>query len=188
MTWNAAIEEAYASAPVDDYVVRTLELIHPAFVDDEDAADSIRVSLDDRSWDLEIETGAPLFAGETKTFEPLAMEITLPEQGESGFGSLKMALDNIPRDVFRQISAAATVRASAILIYREFVAERDTETGEYSVSGTADLIIDQLTVKVVDATVLRIEATATFVDLLNKAFPTRTFNRDDFPGLFGVNE
>lgn len=183
--WSAALQEAYASAPADDYVVATLELIHPQFVDEDDNADSIRVALDDRSWDLLLEDTAPLFAGEVKTFEPLAMEVSLPEQGDANFGSLKLALDNVPRTVWPKLQAAARVRANAVVIYREWVAVRDVETNVYSCTQPPDLIIDQLTMKMVTATILRLEGTATFVDLLNKGFPRRTFDRVNFPGLFG---
>lgn len=185
--WTAALEEAYATAPVDDYVVATIELLHPSFVDAEENEDSIRVALDDRAWDLTYEAGAPLFGGQTKTFEPLAMQVTLPEQAEGTMGALKLALDNVPRSIWPRLQAAAKVRASGRVIYREWVATRDTGTGVYASSGPPDLIIDQLTMRVVSASVLRLEGTATFVDLLNKAFPRRVFSREDWPGLFGGN-
>ena len=109
--WSAATEEAYASAPVDEFPIDTLELIHPVFVDDGDppAADTIRVALDERDWDLQYEDGAPLFAGETKTFTALAMEFSLPEQAEGNFGSLDMSLDNVPRWVWSKLQAAARI-------------------------------------------------------------------------------
>jgi hypothetical protein len=183
--WSDALAEAYASAPADQYVIATLELLHPAFVDIHGDADSIRVALDGRDWDLTYEADAPLFAGETKTFSALAMEVTLPEQSSSNFGTLNMALDNVPRDIWPKLQAAARVRASALVIYREWVGTRDLVTSVYSVSGPPDLIINQLTMKIVTATLLRLEGSAGFVDILNKQFPTRKFSRDDFPGLFG---
>jgi Domain of unknown function (DUF1833) len=183
--WSAALAEAYSSAPADDFVISTLELLHPAFVDSEDNADSIRIALDNREWDLTYEEDAPLFAGQTKTFEPLAMQITLPEQSESSFGTLNLSLDNVPRTIWPKLQLAAKVRASAMVIYREWVAVRDTGTGVYSVANAPDMIINQLTMRMVTATQLRLEGSATFVDLLNKAFPRRTFSREDFPGLFG---
>lgn len=185
--WSQALEEAYASAPADEFVLSTLELIHPAFTDSSGNADSIRIVLDNRPWDLQLEVDAPLFAGEIKTFEPLAIQVTLPEQVEGQMGSIKLALDNIPRSIWTKLQEGARVRASAQLIYREWVTVRDSETGEYQVGTAPDLIIGQLTMRVVSATVLRIEGTATFVDLLNKGFPRRTFSRADFPGLFGGN-
>lgn len=183
--WTAALEEAYAVAPADDYVIHTLELIHPAFVDGGGASDSVRVALDDRSWDLRLEAGAPLFGGQVKTFEPLAMEVSLPEQSETSFGVLKLALDNVPRTIWPKLQAAARVRASAMVIYREWVAVRNLSSGIYVPSDAPDMIIDQLTMRVVSATLLRLEGSATFVDLLNKSFPRRTFDAANYPGLFG---
>lgn len=183
--WTEALQEAYASAPADDYIVATLELIHPQFVDEDDNADSIRVALDNRSWDLKYEDTAPLFAGEVKTFEPLAMQVSLPEQSDSNFGSLKISLDNVPRTIWPKLQSAARIRATAQVVYREWVAVRDVSTGIYACEQAPDLIIDQLTMKMVTASVLRLEGNATFVDLLNKAFPRRKFDRAGFPGLFG---
>jgi hypothetical protein len=116
------------------------------------------------------------------------MEVSLPEQTDTGsFGSLNVSLDNVPRDIWPKLQAAAKVRASALVIYREWVATRNVATGEYTVPSAPDMIIDQLTMKVVTASILRLEGQASFVDLLNKNFPRRTFSRDDFPGLFGAN-
>ena len=183
--WTAAIAEAYASAPADDYVVSTLELLHPAFVDASNNADSIRVALDNQDWDLTYEAGAPLFGGQTKTFSALAMQVTLPEQTDSSLGTLNLALDNVPRTIWPKLQAAAKVKASAIVIYREWVATRNISTGIYTPSAAPDMIIDQLTMKIVTATLLRLEGSATFADLLNRQFPRRKFTRTDFPGLFG---
>ena len=185
--WTAALAEAYASAPAEDFIVHTLELLHPAFVDDNGEADSVRVALDNRAWALTYEANAPLFAGQSKTFDPLAMQVTLPEQSETSFGSLNIALDNVPRTIWPKLQAAAKVRASALVIYREWVAVRDVGTDTYSADGPPDMIIDQLTMRVVTATLLRLEGSASFVDLLNKGFPRRTFDQANFPGLFGAS-
>ncbi|WP_127142835.1 DUF1833 family protein [Pelagibacterium montanilacus] len=185
--WSAALAEAYASAPADEYPVSTLELIHPQFVDAEDNQDTIRVALDERSWALTYEATAPVFAGQTRTFEPLAMRISLPEQSEAAFGTLELSLDNVPRTIWPRLQAAARVRASAKVIFRQWIAVRDLETGDYAVSGPPDMIVDQLTMKIVKASVLQLSGSAGFVDLLNRAFPRRRFDRDDFPGLHGVS-
>lgn len=181
--WTAALAEAYASAPADEFVVHTLELLHAAFTDDLGYADSIRVALDNRSWDLELEAGAPLFGGEVKRFEPLAMKVSLPEQSETSFGALDLSLDNVPRSVWPKLQAAARVRSSALVIYREWVAVKSG--ADYAVSGPPDMIIDQLTMTVVTATQLRLSGKASFVDLLNKSFPRARFDMANYPGLFG---
>lgn len=185
--WTAALQEAYASAPADEFVISTLELLHPAFetADSPSEADSIRIVLDERDWDLTLEAAAPLHGGESVHFSSLALQVSLPEQTEGTLGQMQLALDNVPRDIWTKLQAAARVRATAAVIYREWVAIRNMSTGVYTCTGTPDMIIDQLSVKVITASILRMEATAQFVDLLNKAFPRRTFDRDSFPGLFG---
>jgi hypothetical protein len=98
-----------------------------------------------------------------------------------------MTLDNVPRSIWPYLQNAAKVRASAMVIFRQWVAERDLMTGAYTVSGPPDMIVDQLTMKVVKATQLQLTGSAGFVDLLNKSFPRRIFDRDNFPGLHGVS-
>lgn len=185
--WTAALEEAYASAPADEYVIATLEILHAAFVTDTSPTepDSIRISLDEREWSLELEAAAPLKGGQSVTFEPLAIRVVLPEQEEGRFGSMKLALDNVPLEYIDQLEAAASVRSPATLIYREWVAVRGGSPNEYQVSGPPDFVLGQLTIKVVEVNLLSIEAEATFLDLLNKPFPRRRFTREAFPALFG---
>ncbi|HWJ89334.1 MAG TPA: DUF1833 family protein [Pelagibacterium sp.] len=185
--WTTAYEEALASAPADTFIISGLELIHPQFVDFEDNQDSIRIALDERAWTLEHEAMAPLFGGKQKRYDPLAMDIRLPEQSETSFGTLELKLDNVPRSIWPYLQKAARVRASATVIFRQWVAVRDLGTGTYACDGPPDMIYDQLTMKVVRATQLQLSGTAGFVDLLNKAFPRRSFDRDSFPGLHGVS-
>jgi hypothetical protein len=184
MSWSEALEEAYASAPADEFTISTLELIHAAFVDGDGFPDSIRVALDERSWNLQLEAGAPLKAGQTVTFDPLAVEVQLPEQDDARLGEMQLSLDGVPRAYIDQIDSAVGVRSSALLIYREWIATHDPLTGAYSVSGPPDYVLGSMTVKLIEVDKLRISATATFMDLLNRAFPRRKFTREDFSGLF----
>ena len=50
-TLSQAIREAYAAAPSDVVILHTLELRHPAFVNDDESPTAIRVVRDHR--DLE---------------------------------------------------------------------------------------------------------------------------------------
>lgn len=182
--YTEALQEAYASAPADEFVIETLELIHAAFVDDDNLPDSIRVCLDNQPHMLKLEAGAPLKAGQVVLFEPLSLEVTLPEQREGTLGELKLTFDGVPREYLERLDDAIGIRSSAQLVYREWVAIHDKETGEYTCDGPPDFVLGDLTVKKIRITQTAVEATATFVDLLNKGFPRRKFTREDFPGLF----
>lgn len=187
--WTEALEEAYATAPADEYVVATLEIIHAAFVTagSPEEPDSIRIALDDRPFELMLEAGAPLRGGQTVLFEPLAMRVIMPEQEEGRFGSARIALDNVPMDYLEHLELAATIRSPARMIYREWITIKSGSPAEYVSSGPPDFIMGELTVKIVEATLLSIEAEAMFLDLLNQSFPRRRFTREAFPALFGGN-
>lgn len=182
--FSAALEEAYASAPADEYIIETLELIHAAFVDDDNMPDSIRVCFDGQQHMLKLEDSAPLHAGQTVLFEPLALEVTLPEQKEGTLGEMKLVFDGVPKEYLEKLDSAVGLRSSAKLIYREWVAIHDKETGTYLANGAPDFVLGEMTIKKIRAAQTAIEATATFVDLLNRGFPRRKFTREQFPGLF----
>jgi hypothetical protein len=185
--WTDALAEAYASAPADEFIISTLEILHAAFVDDQSPAnpDSIRIALDDRSWNLQLEAAAPLKGGQTVLFEPLAIKVVQPQQEDGNMGTMKLSLDNVPLEYIKHLELAAATHASARLIYREWIAIKSSGSPEWEVSGPPDYIVGELTVKVVDVNMLTIEAEALFLDLLNKSFPLRIFSREDFPAIFG---
>jgi hypothetical protein len=183
--WSAAIEEARASAPADVFELETIEILHPAFVDEEDAPDSIRAVLDEREWSLELEADAPLHGGETVLFKPVALNIVRPEQAAGGFGEVQLSIDNVNRALMPHLDAAVQIRATAQLIVRVYLAVRDGDTGEYSVGGPPDEILGELTIRDIDISGTTLNCTARFMDLLSVGFPRRIFSREDFPALFG---
>lgn len=184
---DAALEEAYASAPADEFVLQTLEIQHPAFVDPDGGADSLRAAVNDkRAWDLKLEADAPMFAGATKTFEPIAVEVVGPEQDEASLGQMRLKIDNVPQIYMRHLTAAATMSTPIRVIYREYLLNHDPDTGIWSVA-SADgpaYRVAGLTMKAVDATMLVLEGVAGFVDALGQSAPTETFNRAHYPGCW----
>jgi hypothetical protein len=185
--WSDAIEEARASAPADTIELETIEILHAGIVDAEDNPDSIRGVLDDREWLLQLEDDAPLRGGETVLFSPLALRVDLPSQEADASTGARLAFDNVPRTFMPVLDEAVKIRATAELIVRTWVAVRDPETGIYSVSGPPDEKLAGLTIREIDMSGTTITATARFIDLLNRGFPSRTFSREDFPALFGGN-
>lgn len=178
--------EIYASAPVDEYVLSTIELIHPNFVGTNGQTDSIRVAIDNVAWDLRLEPDAPLFAGQIKRFEPLAVSVRQPPQEEGRLGEMVLSIDNVPQQYIGHIRKAATVNSPALIIYREYIINHNNTTGVWTVASTSGPAykIGNLSVSKIRATALRIDATARFVDVLNTTVPRRTFSREDYPGLF----
>lgn len=167
---SEAIREAYAIAPVDEVIVHTLELHHPAF------AVPIRVVRDRVAVDARLEAGAPLNAGEIVTFVPYAFDIVPPDQTTGGAPQAVIEIDNVSRDILVQVRAAIREAAPVQAIYRAYLASGLTDGPENDPPAVLEL-------KSVSATPLRIRATAGYPDLLNAAFPRLVYDLDRFPGL-----
>lgn len=185
--WSEAIEEARASAPADVIELETIEIVHPAFVDEAEEPDSIRGVLDEAAWELELEADAPLKGGEVVTFSPLALRVERPAQEEGTLGQVRLSFDNVPRAFMPLLDEAVQVRATARLILRTWVAVRDSETGVYAAAGPPDEILGELTIRDIEVSGRTVTGTARFLDLLNVGFPGRTFSREEFAALFGGN-
>ena len=182
--WDAAIAEARASASVDQFELETIEMLHPAFVSDDDLPDSIRLVLDNQEWDLQLEPSAPLNGGHQVRFDPAAMRIVRPEQAEGQIGEVRLAFDFVAREVLPWIDGALSIRADGRLIMRTWLASLNRATGAYSVTGGPLEVLTGLTVREIRATASSIELTAAFKDMVNVGWPRRLFTQDEFPGLF----
>lgn len=182
--WDAAIEEARASAGVNQFELETIEILHPAFVGEDDLPDSIRLVLDGREWDLQLEAGAPLKGGQTVRFLPAAMRIGRPPQEEGSVGTVRLAFDFVGREVLPWVDEALSLRADGRLIVRSWIAARNVSTGAYTAAGAPKEVLTGLTIGRISATLTTVELTARFKDLVNVGFPRRRFIQDEFPGLF----
>lgn len=182
--WEAAIAEARASASVNHFEIETIEMLHPAFVSAENMPDSLRLVLDERDWNLQLEAGAPLNGGQTVAFTPAAMRIAPPAQEEGSLGSVRLVFDFVSRAVQPWLDKAVSIRADGKLILRTWLATRNEVTGDYAVAGPPLEVLAGLTVRDVQCTATSVELTAQFRDLVNVGFPRRYFRQEDFPGLF----
>lgn len=169
-TLSDAIAEAYASAPVDQIILHTLELHHPSFTQ------PIRVVRDRVALDARLEATAPADAGAVVTFTPYAFDVVPPEQTTSGLPQCIIEIDNVSRDIQAQIDAALAAGDRITLIYRAFLEDTALDGPETDPPLTMTLLT-------VSATPLRIRATAGFPDLLNRLFPALAYDITRYPGL-----
>lgn len=167
---SAALAEAYASAPVDDVILHTIELHHPAF------AVPIRVVRDRVGLDARLEATAPRDAGTVVTFVAYAFDLMPPDQTTTGAPHCVLEIDNVSREILVQVRAAVGTSEKIEVIYRAYLASSALDGPEIDPPLRMEL-------KSVSATPLRIRATAGFPDLLGQAFPRLTYDLDQFPGL-----
>lgn len=183
--YDAAIEEARASAPIDVFELEAIELRHPAWVDEGDLPGALRMVLDLREWNLTHEAGAPVAAGQSVLYRPAAVRVVRPEQAEGQPGDVTLAFDFVSRAVLPWIDEALSIRADGQMTLRTWLAEKNIVTGAWQVSGPPKEILKGLTVRKINATATSISLTASFRDLFNVGFPRRLFSQNEFPGLFG---
>ena len=176
--WAAAIAEAYASAPADVTPLDTLEIRHPALVDEEENPDPIRLVLDTRDWSLKLEAGAVLQPGETVTFHKSVWDIDLPDSAD-GVPTARLSVDAVNRQVIAALEQIVTIRAPVDVTYRAYIAP-----AEGAPAPEPGWVIDGLKGRSVEATTQRMTAQLTFDLLGNRAFPRLLYTRAEFPGLF----
>ena len=198
-----AIREAYASAPADTVVLHTLELRHPAFVDDNGRPTAVRVvrnfadadrwralggekaqaALDALPADARervglvarLEADAPKDAGRMVPFIALAFDLELPPVDTAPVPEIAVTLDNVSREIVRHLDAAATSLERIEVTYRPYLST-DLEGPQMDPPIT-------LTLTEVEVDVFRATGRARMLDIGNKAFPAETYTAKRFPGL-----
>ena len=197
------IREAYASAPSDTVILHTLELRHPAFMDDEGEPTAIRVVrnfADEASWlslggaevqavldampaqarDLvglvaRLEEDAPKDGGRMVPFVALAFDLELPPVDTAPVPEIAVTLDNVSREIVRHLDAAATSHEIIEVAYRPYLST-DIEGPQMDPPIT-------LTLTEVEVDVFRATGRARMLDIGNKAFPAELYTAKRFPGL-----
>lgn len=169
-TLSQALQEAYASAPVDVFVHYTLELIHPAFTT------PIRVVRGRDALEATLEATAPVNPGALAYFVGFAFDFTKPELSFSGVPQVTIEIDNVERDIVASLELAVSAGATPITcIYREYLST--------DLSGPQNNPPLTLTISTVKADVFKVTATASFPDLNNRRFPVTEYDAETYPGL-----
>lgn len=166
-TLKQAVKEAMASAK--GVILHTIELRHPSFTQ------PIRIVRDREDLTAYLEASAPVNAGQQVTFVAYAFDFTKPEIGATGIPQLTLTIDNVAREISTNVENALTSSNIITMTYREYLSN--------DLSGPQNdppLTLDILTIK---ADVFKVTATAGFVNLNNKKFPTKAYDSETFPGL-----
>lgn len=199
---SAALAEAYASAPADVIVLHTLEIWHPAFVEDgvarpirvvrnfEDTATwlalggaEVQAVLD--SLDAEarrkvglvarLEAGAPRDAGLLVPFVALGFDLELPPVDTIPVPEIVVTLDNVGREIAKHLDAAAVSQERIEVMYRPYLST-DIDGPQMDPPMT-------MTLSEVEVDVFRVTGRARVLDIGNKAFPSEIYTIKKYPGL-----
>jgi hypothetical protein len=174
--WNAAWEEAEATAPPQVTVYNTIELQHPAFLSGSPLAEvPIRcVTGVHDATNFGIEDGAVFNGGEMAAFQAIPFFAERPEFAEGRTPECDITIDNIAREVSGYLEAAVQVKADLVAIFRQYRSDDVTEP----CYGPIEFVIRKVTVRGTSVT-----GKARLDDLANKRFPSTVYSVDEFPGL-----
>lgn len=162
---SQAIKEAYAIGGASVQSYDTLEIRHPS------QPTSIFIVKALHSITANLEDGAKV------TFEAVGFNIRLPSSTSSGAQFLDIAIDNVDNRVGAFIEQTKASRDSVVIVYRPYLA---------SDLSTPQMIPPlQLYLRAVKVRPEVITARASFVEVVNKRFPSEDYNRQRFPSLGG---
>lgn len=173
--WTAAWEEAEATAPPGVIAYSTLELQHPAFLENGVQVPIRCVTEVTDNMQFGIEAGATYNAGETATFQAIPFYAERPEFAEGRTPQCDVTIDNVAREVSVYLEAAVQIKSDLIAIYREYLSD-DTSEPSY---GPVQFVMRKVTVSGTKVT-----GTARLDDLANRKFPLKVYSVNEFPGLF----
>lgn len=159
---SQAIREAYASAQSDAFYLDTLEVAHPGIA-------TMYLVADRVDHFLKLETGHVF------QFMPCGFRFTLPATGENGIQELSLAIDNVERKPSDFIKQIVNSPDSTTVTYRPYIS---TDLDNPAMNPPLILFLSDIIVTPVEVT-----ARASFADVLNRSFLSKSYTRRAFPGL-----
>lgn len=151
----------YASAPTSEVLIPTLEIKHPAI-------STIRTCAGFENHTVTLETG------EEVTFEASGLDVSLPERNDRGQQNLIFAIENVTGIAQRAIDDAMAEGGDILVIYRSFLSS--------DLSTPAEPPLRMVLVGA-DFEGSTVNVTASYMDLINQAWPRERYTADFAPGL-----
>lgn len=157
------MKEAFAHAPSDRVIYHTLE-IRQTGVQDSKYIVKNRRAITARDED-----------GDEIVFQPCNFDFTLPSANEEGVQSLNITIDNMNREASDFVEVAADSDVSVEVIYRPYL----------SIDLSTPQMDPPLVMFLEDIQITETEVTGrgTFMDIVNKKFPSIIYTRAQFPSL-----
>lgn len=158
-----AIEIAYASAPADDPIIHSLQLINTDFETGEFCLCS---GFDDLDMGLE--------SGKKKTFSGMGLGIQLPERSITGREDLSFGIGNITGYTRQQMLKAKNGGHETKLTYRPYLASDLTGPAQKPLAMTVVGYADNRQTATISAS---------FRNLMDRRWPSVLFTPQKYPGV-----
>lgn len=157
-----------------DVIFDTIELRHPAFLDENGNPIALRFVNNFADIQAKLEADAPMNGGETVTFTATRFDHVKPDSPETGLPQAQIAVSNVMRELSPWMTLAVSSVAPVELSLRQFLADDLTEPC---------FVMHNLTFDNAQSTIRRVTATAGFQDLLNLPCPREIYTLENSPGL-----
>jgi len=164
------IDTIFASNPKDKILYLTIELSNPAF---SPVAHRLVQGWNDLTAGLEDD--AAYNAGEMVTFKAAAFKVSLPEKGVKGRQDMSVTIYGASFEINEQLELQAKSNREPVKI-----TIREYESGDLSKPASDPITMTVINPKSIDESVT---FSATFADVVNKAFPSIVYKLSTHPGL-----
>ena len=124
---EAAMREAYASAPHDVVVLHTLEINHHTFLEPIRAVRWPIAGEAPEEFILRLEDDAPFDPGKAVKFLGLPFKIVTPDKDTDSIGQFKLSIDNVEDRIDEYLANAALGGGKISAIYREYIKGEELE-------------------------------------------------------------
>lgn len=177
VAFSAAYAEAIAIARIDRVMLATYELRHPSFVDPVTGAlYAIRIVNDHADLVAKLEATAPVNASTFVTFTALPVEVSGPDESDSGqTPAITFAIDGVSQLLVQQLDLALSALVPVTVTERIYSSD--------DLSGPAVTPVLTMTLRDVQVTDTRVTAKAVFYDPSNRGFPRQEYLTAQYPGL-----
>lgn len=160
---QAAIKEAYATAPTQMVYLESIQISHALVTPDV-------FLVNDR-----VDKTMKIEGGVSKLFRACAFRISLPASGDNGVQQLSLAIDNVDRAISDFMDVVKDSLTPVTVTYRPYLS---TDLNTPQMSPPLVLYLTDIVV-----TEVEVAGRATFADIINKKFPTDLYTRARFPSL-----
>ena len=164
--YSEAMRRDFATAPADNLQIHTLEI----YCAEDPQQESYFLCNDLQDHTLTTEEG------EARIFQAANFSFTLPQTNGDGAPEMQVAISNINGEVFSYIDRVRDF-GPIVIKYRPFLAN---DTSAPQTTHPLTLFLSEIS-----ADPFQVTGRVSFVDILNKSFPSIKYNIDNFPNIYG---
>ena len=176
-----SLEQAYASADVNKIPLRTIELLHPTFVDHSGDNNTIRyVSSQNITKPVlcRLENNAPVNGGKIVQFNPAPIAFKRPEKSNKGYADLSITIGVTSLEIEQALDAVSEHSDPLRCYYRVYVLNFETGEIDGPQNQPFEWTLYSSTTKQGE-----LSATASLADIVNRPFPYFLYTPSFAPGL-----